>query len=162
MSQSRKHTSNMKPTSEPLPEVWSQLQSVRSLRFEAVSAAATGWNGVGEGTVVVVELADDVIVFEETGTWQSQTGTQMQFNNTFRWSKLENAIRLEHLRFGPDQPVFLFDLAPDESDVWRDISPHQCREDCYSATLTTDGKMLTVAWSIQGPRKNETIRYVYW
>ena len=138
------------------------LQGVRYLEFEAQSQAATGWNGIGIGSVAVSEPAAGVIVFEETGNWKSPGRREVRFTNSFRWSGAGEALRLEHLRFGPNEPVLLFDMAPGENGVWREISPHQCREDCYSASLAVQGKELLVAWVVQGPRKQESIRYRYW
>jgi hypothetical protein len=145
-----------------LDEVWSLLRQVQSLRFEARSEAGTGWDGVGVGTVRVTEPADGVIVFDETGTWQVPGGAVVRFTNVFRWTASGGQLRLEHLRMGADQPVFLFDLVPGEDGEWRQASPHQCREDCYTASLKVVGRQLLVAWSVQGPRKRESIRYAYW
>ena len=147
-----------------LDDLWSVLQRVRALRFDARTEAATGWDGTGTGTVAVSEPAAGVVVFEEVGTWQPSISGRpaIGFNNVFRWTVIGEVLRLEHLRFGPDAPVLLFDLAPGEGGEWREVSPHQCREDCYTATLTVKGGQLAVAWSIIGPRKRESIRYAYW
>jgi hypothetical protein len=144
-----------------LDELWNLLRDVRCLRYEAHSGAATGWNGVGTGVVIVSEPEAGVVVFEESGIWVSPSKTEMRFTNVFRWLRANETIRLEHLRFGPDRPVFLFDIAPDENGNWREVSPHQCRDDCYRASLAIEGRQLLVAWSIQGPRKQESIRYAY-
>ena len=145
-----------------LPDVWALLRDVRSLRFDARSEAATGWNGVGMGVVAVSEPGAGVVVFEESGVWESPGRAQVRFTNVFRWSIVGEALRLEHLRFGPDRPVFLFDMSPDEHGNWQEISPHQCRDDCYTASLRIAGPQLLVSWSIQGPRKQESIHYTYW
>lgn len=147
-----------------LDEVLTLLRRVRSLRFDAQSGAATGWDGVGTGAVAVSEPAAGVVVFTESGTWQPSAPGRpaVAFNNVFRWSVAGDALRLEHLRFGPEHPVLLFDMAPGADGVWREVSPHQCREDCYTASLGVEGGQLVVAWSIVGPRKQESIRYTYW
>lgn len=147
-----------------LNEVLSLLQRVRSLQFEARSEAATGWNGVGTGAVTVSQPAAGVVAFDEAGTWQPNEHGRpaIGFRNVFRWSAISGALRLEHLRFGIEHPVLLFDMAPDESGTWREVSPHQCRDDCYTATLATEDDRLIVAWTIVGPRKREAIRYTYW
>ncbi len=145
-------------------EVLSLLLRIRSLRFEARTEAATGWDGVGTGSVKVSEPADGVVVFDEAGTWQPFTVGRpaVEFKNVFRWSVVGEGLRLEHLRFGTAHPVFLFDMAPREGGLWREVSPHQCREDCYTASMTVQGGQIAVAWSIVGPRKRESIRYTYW
>lgn len=85
----------------------------------------------------------------------------MRFTNVFRWTKLDQQLRLEHLRFGPDKPVFLFDMAVDQEDIWRETAPHPCREDCYSATMQVKDDKILVQWSVNGPKRNETIVYIY-
>ena len=144
-----------------IEEVWGLLRGARALTFTAHSEAGTGWDGAGTGSVAVSEPAPGVVVFEEAGRWQPSGRRSMAFFNVFRWSRLGEAIRLEHLRFGPASPVFLFDLAPGPDGTWREVSPHECRADCYSATMRADGDQLVVRWSVRGPRKRETIEYVY-
>jgi Family of unknown function (DUF6314) len=145
-------------------ELWSTLQQVRLLRFDANSQATTGWNGTGSGSVVVSEDVSGILVFSESGTWQprGQDQRSIRFTNTFRWSALESRIRLEHLRFGPANPVVLFDLVENEKGEWNEDSPHQCSEDCYTARLTINGNELLIAWSVNGPKKRESIAYTYW
>lgn len=146
-----------------LLDVMSVLRRVRSLQFDARSEAATGWDGVGIGVVVVSEPASRVVVFDEAGTWQPRAPGRepIRFTNVFRWSAIGDVLRLEHLRFGPDQPVLLFDMAPSDEGRWSVVSPHQCRNDCYSASLSVEGERIVVAWSIVGPRKRESITYTY-
>lgn len=144
-----------------LADLWERLQEVTAVSFEARSAAGTGWNGAGAGVVVATESSPGVLVFAESGWWQPLGRGDIRFTNVFRWSRLEASVRLEHLRFGPDQPVFLFDLDPGEDGVWREVSPHVCGEDCYAGCLSVEGRQLHVHWTIRGPRKDESIRYVY-
>jgi hypothetical protein len=146
-----------------LVEVLTLLRRVRSLQFVAESEAATGWNGAGTGSVVVSEPAVGVVVFHETGSWQPNASGRpaIRFFNVFRWSAVGDVLRLEHLRAGPDSPVLLFDLAPAGNDEWREVRPHWCRDDCYAASLRVEGEQLTVAWTVVGPHKRESIRYAY-
>lgn len=146
----------------PIEDIWSLLQSVRALRFEALSQANTGWNGRGGGSVDVSHPHPSVVIFNESGTWRSQTGVESRFSNVFRWTRTGDTLRLEHLRFGSENPVFLFDMAPNNEGHWREVNPHECRHDCYHATLRVEGSKLRIAWTIIGPRKNESIEYVYW
>ncbi|HEY2344103.1 MAG TPA: hypothetical protein VGH90_13760, partial [Chthoniobacteraceae bacterium] len=108
-----------------LDEVWSVLRWLTKLRFEARSEAGTGWNGVGVGTIAVSEPAAETIVFEEVGTWRQLPNgrSDFRFTNVYRWVIVEDRIRLEHLRFGPKQPVYLFDLAPGEDGCWHEVQP---------------------------------------
>jgi hypothetical protein len=143
-------------------QIWSFLRQTRSLRFVARSGAATGWDGVGTGTVAVSEADPNTIIFLETGNWQPASHhPATQFTNTFRWSLVGQALRLEHLRFGPDQPVVLFDIARAKNGRWRNLAPHHCQEDCYSASLTLKNRRLLVSWSVHGPQKQESILYTY-
>lgn len=144
-----------------LKELWILLRSVHALSFEARSEAGTGWNGIGGGLVSVSEPSLGVLIFDESGYWQPQGRRDIRFTNVYRWTLLSTSLKLEHLRFGVDNPVYLFDLVPTSDGEWRDVSPHICAEDCYSACLRIEGQQLIVTWSINGPRKRETIRYVY-
>jgi len=144
-----------------LAYLWTLLRNVTVLSFEAKSSASTGWDGVGSGTVAVSHPTSDVLVFTESGYWQPSGRRDIRFSNVFRWTLLTESLRLEHLRFGPEQPVFLFDLAQGADGVWREISPHACGEDCYSGSLSIQEREIVVHWTIKGPRKNESIRYRY-
>jgi hypothetical protein len=57
--------------------------------------------------------------------------------------------------------VCLFDLAPAGDREWRSVSPHLCREDCYAAVLLLRDDGIVLLWSIKGPRKKESIEYLY-
>lgn len=138
-----------------------RLRQVKNMHFVASSQAATGWSGVGEGEVEVIESTADVLLFIEKGRWRTETGADLRFNNTFRWTKIEGVLRLEHLRFGAENPVFLFDMALAEDGLWRAVEAHECRDDLYKASLHVQPQQIEVAWSINGPRKQESIRYIY-
>jgi hypothetical protein len=144
-----------------LSHLWERLGSVQSLSFVAHSARPGGWNGAGSGTVKVLRTDEATMTFTEAGVWRPEGGRDIRFSNVFRWSITENTIRLEHLRFGEDRPVYLFDLAPVGEGEWRSISPHLCREDCYAAVLLVRRDTIVLRWSIDGPRKKESIEYTY-
>jgi hypothetical protein len=143
-----------------LEDVWDRLRRVRSLSFVARSASPTGWNGRGSGTVAV-ETTGEVLVFSEQGTWRPEGGRDIRFSNVFRWTKGERRLRMEHLRFGIDHPVYLFDLEPAGEREWRSASPHVCSEDCYAAEMQVGEGSIVLRWSVNGPRKREEIEYVY-
>jgi hypothetical protein len=100
-------------------DVWQRLGEVQSLRFVARSNNSTGWNGTGKGDVIVDRIFDNVLTYTERGTWQSDAGLTFGFSNVFRWSLTDGGerIRLEHLRFGADRPVYLLDLASNSNDA---------------------------------------------
>jgi hypothetical protein len=144
----------------PLPLLWNRLAAVRSLRFQAVSRSATGWNGTGTGQVVST-AAEGSLVFQERGAWVPPAGRELIFTNTFRWSRHGDRLRLEHLRYGAGNPVFLFDLEHRHGTEWREAEPHQCADDRYSAVLRLEEDHIVLGWTIVGPRKDESIEYVY-
>ena len=116
-------------------ELWERLRETVALRFASKSHTGIGWSGAGTGVVEVSHPAPGVLIFHESGSWRQDGGQELRFFNVFRWTALESRIRLEHLRFGADNPVFLFDMAANADGVWREIHPHPCHDDCYRASL---------------------------
>jgi hypothetical protein len=126
------------------------------------SESETGWSGLGVGVVGVEAPTVDVLIFTESGIWQPEHGRETRFSNVYRWSMIDpQRVRLEHLRFGVERPVYLFDLGPASNDIWLPASPHLCREDCYSAKLRLHDTGVDMSWSINGPKKQECIDYEY-
>ena len=146
-------------------KAWTRLLSVQELSFEARSHAATntGWNGAGKGAVQVEAVQPRVILFHERGAWTPEGGRQITFSNVFQWTADLDCrfIRLEHLRFGRDHPVYLFDLVPVDEGVLESSEPHVCREDLYAARMELDEQAIRLRWTINGPKKAETISYTY-
>jgi hypothetical protein len=146
----------------PLHRLWDRLCRVRSLSFVARSTGTTGWNGRGSGTVEVREPANGVMTFHEQGLWRPEGGEwDIRFHNVYRWTLAGDHLRLEHLRCDEEHPVYLFDLMPAGEQEWRSVSPHLCGEDCYAAMLVVRNDSLVLRWSIDGPRKRESIEYLY-
>ncbi len=141
--------------------MWARLSAIRSLQFDSVSRTGIGWSGTGSGQVEVSSPAEEVLVFHESGSWTQDGGRELRFSNVFRWSLGENSIALEHLRFGIDKPVWLFQLAPAENGLWTEDNPHPCRDDCYSATMQIVGEEVVLEWQVRGPKRDETISYIY-
>jgi hypothetical protein len=144
-----------------LDQLWNHLRQVRSLSFVASSEARTGWNGRGVGTVEVREVGEAALTFHEQGNWRSEAGRNMRFTNVYRWTLAGDRLHLEHLRLGVESPVYLFDLAQASEREWRSVSPHVCSKDCYAAVLLLCDDGIVLRWSIDGPRKQETIEYIY-
>lgn len=107
-----------------LESVWSRLGSVSDLTFTASSSASTGWKGFGTGTVDVSHLTTEVLIYNESGTWSPNGGRQLSFTNVYRWTLLPDSIRLQHLRFGADNPVYLFDLGIVDDARMESVAPH--------------------------------------
>lgn len=143
----------------PTAALWNALLRVTRLRFDA---RGDTWTGTGHGTVTVEAPAPEVITFTEAGNWRAPSGTEFAFNNVFRWSLTgPEQVRLEHLRFGPDNPVVLFDVAPTDGGGWAPVSPHVCVKDCYDAELRVLADGVWVGWTVTGPKKRERIEYTY-
>ena|ERR1043166_4046652 len=147
---------------DPAMELWSHLRRVTTVKFTSQSQSATGWIGLGSGIVSVESPALNVLLFNESGTWQPNRGKETRFTNVFRWTQLgAESIRLEHLRFGPEKPVHLFDMGVQVDGTWIPNGPHVCSEDCYVADVMLRENGVSVRWSITGPKKKETIAYEY-
>ena len=147
----------------PSAELAVRLSQVRHVVFESLSEGSVGWTGTAGGTVQV-RASETQVVFEEAGTWTASAPGRppVAFKNIFRWSIEPHRIGLEHLRFGPDHPVFLFHLIPESPHEWREELPHACGGDRYRASLSWDDGGLRMIWQIAGPRKRETLAYRYW
>lgn len=142
-------------------EIWERLRKLTTVGWTAESQTGTGWSGSGSGTVRVSQPTPDVLILEESGTWQPNGGKQLRFINVFRWTLLQDRLRLEHLRLGPNHPVYLFDMAPDTDGIWREVEGHICNKDCYHATLQLGVELLQVGWRVHGPNRDDTIIYIY-
>jgi hypothetical protein len=147
-----------------LGETWKRLSSVNSLAFKATSGTNDGgWNGEGRGSVSVQSVDSNTMLFHEDGKWKPATGKELTFTNVYRWTALleSQSLRLEHLRFGQNHPVYLFDLKQADEVTWRSVEPHVCRDDLYKAIMKLGGESVTLEWSIEGPTKSENIYYSY-
>ncbi len=144
---------------------WDRLKAVKGFTRLAQSRSRdeNGWNGKGRGDVIVNQLSDTVLVFHERGAWQVRQGQEMSFNNTFRWTidRSSSMISLEHLRLGPDQPVFLFYLTPTGNHLLASVDSHVCEEDVYLATVPWDRYSIRLNWRVIGPKKNEEMECCY-
>ena len=144
---------------------WDRLKTVKQFTRLAQSRASDekSWNGKGKGEVLVSKLKDSVLVFHERGSWHVKEGSDISFSNTFRWTLDRSAgmISLEHLRLGPDQPVFLFHLIPTDNNLLASVDGHFCAEDVYLATIPWDRHSIRLNWRVIGPKKNEELEYTY-
>ncbi len=145
---------------------WQKLCQVQTLCFSAKSKSqnlTTGWNGLGKGSVEVKKVDAHTLLFQEKGSWTSEDNKQFAFSNVFRWTlhTHEGAIRLEHLRFGIQNPVFLFALVPMDEHTLESLDAHLCKEDSYFGQLRCDKHFIQLNWRIIGPKKNEEIDYLY-
>lgn len=141
-----------------------RLRAVRALQFSVKSSSQTsGWNAGGNGTVIVDMVDNSTITFTESGKWRCDSGKELEFSNVYRWTLAEDAgtIRLEHLRFGRNQPIYLFDLAPTDETTFQSVSPHCCGEDLYTAIMEFKKAAIYLHWMVKGPKKDEQICCIY-
>lgn len=144
---------------------WEKLKMVKQLSFHSKSKAKVenGLSGRGQGEVISTKEGSNILVFSEKGTWQSAHGNEVNFSNIFRWTLDRNAgvISLEHLRRGPDYPVFLFHLSPTGKHSLSSVDSHLCGEDSYFGQIHFDRYSIRLSWRVIGPKKNEEIDYFY-
>lgn len=145
--------------------VWNKLTNIKNLSFSANSQGqgSSGWNGIGKGKVQVRRHNDNTIVFDENGSWMSREGNEFTFTNVFRWTldRFQNLVTLEHLRFGENNPVFLFHLTQIDEETLESVSSYICKEDTYLGQVRCDDYSIKFNWRIIGPKKNEEIEYIY-
>lgn len=144
---------------ETLFVFWDKLTKVTELRFKSKSKE---WNRRGKGEVLVTKEPNSLL-FHEKGHWLTPHGEEVTFTNVFRWTFDRDAalITLEHLRFGPDVPVFLFHLAPTSRHSLTSVDAHLCGGDTYFGKIQLDRYGLKLNWRVIGPKKNEEIDYFY-
>ncbi|MCE2982141.1 MAG: winged helix-turn-helix domain-containing protein [Parachlamydia sp.] len=158
--------SNTDPESKTqiLLHFWERLGRTKQLTFHARSNAReeSGWKGNGKGEVIV-SRDNQSLIFNEKGIWTDAHGNQVNFSNIFRWTldRTAKVISLEHLRRGPDHPVFLFHLAPAAKDLLSSVDSHLCGGDTYFGQFLLDAVSLRLNWRVIGPKKNEEIDYYY-
>lgn len=144
-----------------LDELWGRLADIQTLRFTSESRTGIGWQGRGSGIVTVQTASPEVLLFHELGYWRQLGGEELRFTNVYRWTRLEDRVRLEHLRFGARYPIFLFEMAPDAAGIWHALEPHACNLDRYSAVLKPGFDSLDIQWFAYGPTRDETMNYIY-
>lgn len=144
---------------------WDRLKAVKQFTRLAQSRSQSEyeWTGKGKGDVLVSKVSDTVLVFHERGAWQVRQGQDISFNNTFRWTLDRSAgmIALEHLRQGPDLPVFLFYITPTGNNLLASVDSHLCEEDVYLATVPWDRHSIRLNWRVIGLKKNEEMECCY-
>jgi hypothetical protein len=150
---------------EAMPLLWQRLLQVKHLSFSAQSKAEqpSGWNGIGKAKVEIHPVAARSVIFKEQGNWTSHEGKQFDFKNALRWtwhaSKL--VFILEHLHYGPEHPIVLFELKPISLTQFEVVQPFLCKQDTYLAHLYCDQHFIQLHWRVIGPKKNEEMHYIY-
>ncbi len=149
---------------EELLAFWEKLQNVRVLSFSTKSRQGEEISTkIGKAEVVVSSANERNLIFQEKGYWLVDHFPDTAFNNSFRWTLDMNAslITLEHLRYGPAHPVFLFNLAPTKRWILESVDAHLCGEDTYLGNIIWNRDQIKFHWRIIGPRKNDELIYQY-
>lgn len=148
-----------------LLDFWERLLGVKELMFKATtkSKEQKKENRQGNGIVVAEKRGDKELIFHEKGSWKGGHQEEVSFTNIFRWTLDLDAgvISLEHLRRGPEHPVFLFHLAPSGKYSLLSVDSHLCLGDTYFAQIRFPSLGFQLHWRVIGPKKNEEIDYYY-
>lgn len=151
------HYAHQKRISLCLGTFWQRLSKVKHVSIQTQSA------GQAFGEVHIHEENKNTLVFTEQGQWHEGSPQEMVFHNTLRWSLDLSAglISLEHLRYGPNKPVFLIALSPLGPNTLQSIDSHLCCSDCYFGRIEFTEKYIRFLWRILGPKKNEVLHHTY-
>jgi len=139
-----------------------QLSLIRNYEFYATSNKNDGWKGIGQGTVrIEIDQLGNFIFFED-GFFENSRG-KFTSHNIYRWSfkYLNNSISLEHLRFGVENPVFLFDMVCEQDSLWSSKCPHLCDRDEYHAKMLVENSCIKLEWDIINNKDYNRIEYKY-
>jgi len=135
--------------------------------FEFVSRSGknskTGWSGHGTGNVEIIKDNNNTVYFKEHGNFKLESSSQdIKISNEYVWHSINpQEISLSHARFGYANLVKLFDLIEVDNTYWRSKQEHVCVDDLYSADLRVLDNHIKLVWRIVGPKKGETIEYLY-
>lgn len=148
-----------------LHKFWKRLSRVKQLTFHAMTKSRDegGWNGKGKGKVTISQEGENILIFNEKGSWQGKDGKEISFSNIFRWTldPLAGMVSLEHLRQGIDNPVLLFHLQPSGLHSLSSVDSHLCAGDTYLGQILCAQNCLRLKWRVIGPKKNEELHYYY-
>ncbi len=137
------------------------LLQICHFEFTAHTILGTkGWEGTGKGEVKVAQIDANTLIFYEKGIFLTQNKT-VKCYNTYRWTFEDELIKLEHLRFGTENPVLLFYMQGRQENEFISVCPHVCDKDLYKATLQITDHDIELTWRIEGEEKNEIIGYHY-
>lgn len=138
------------------------LGQVQYLEWTASSPHESGWSGTGTGSVVVQTGPAGRLLLRETGLWQPQFGAQIRFRSGYSWFIIgPERVGLEHLRWGPDHPVYLLDLVWQGGGLWCSALPHHCREDRYDLKIQIQARKVRLKWTVIGPHKQDYLELRY-
>lgn len=149
---------HLKTKEQAILTLWSRLQQVNYVEFKSQSHSKKTEVSRGVGSVTSHYDGNSCLIFYEEGKRD-----EFDFHNTFRWnlSRLDALIGLEHLRYGINNPIFLFHLTPTSKNTFESLHSHICGEDTYFGKIKCQPHAIILTWRIIGPKKNEEIEYLY-
>jgi hypothetical protein len=148
-----------------LQQLQHKLSAISRFQFQNHhSEVLTGWEGVGEGVVKTEWQNANSLLYYEEGLFTGLRNKTMKCSNVYRWqfNNEKQTVSLEHLRFGINHPVYLFDFIFQSEFQLISACPHLCSKDLYSATMLMEEKSLSLEWLIQKPASISTIKYQYY
>ncbi|QUM77671.1 hypothetical protein HWV00_16390 [Moritella sp. 24] len=159
-------------TMQTLAELWTLLNRLNKFSFKVNTdnESVTGWQGEGQGLIKrrgnMASVSDDielgaVVETIERGDYYVTADRKVSMQNQYLWQFEGDHIRLTHLRFGWDNPVFLFDIIENGLGELVTRQSHQCAADNYDASFVLYADNLMMQWRIQGPKKREVLDYIY-
>lgn len=160
VSQKSKRDKQAKDSFTPQKRIaifWNRLLQVQRVTIQSSMGEAFG-------EVQTTREDRDILLFRIKGHWEKSSTQELNFSNTLRWTldHSSGTIGLEHLRYGPNHPVFLFHLAPLSSHKLESIDSHLCKKDFYFGRVTFSKQHIHFLWRVLGPHKNELIHHTYY
>lgn len=158
---------------QTLTDLWTLLNRLNRFSFKVNTNndSVTGWQGEGQGLIkrrssvnaLKTDLPEFGAIIEtiERGDYYLSKDRKVPMHNQYLWQFEGDHIRLTHLRFGWDKPVFLFDIIDNGQGELVIRQSHQCAADNYDASLVLHPDSLVMQWRIQGPKKHEVLDYIY-
>ncbi len=145
---------------------WELLKEIKTINITACSKTQNSKIfSIGKGKVKVNIITPTTIKFIEFGMWGYvyEKNVEIQFKNIYLWRYNEDKslITLEHLRYGENNPFFLFNLIPVKNELLRSSSAILCGNDNYTAEIKLKEHSFILKSFVNGPNKNEEILYFY-
>ncbi|QUM79567.1 hypothetical protein HWV01_04205 [Moritella sp. 5] len=157
---------------QTLTQLWTLLNRLNRFSFKvnADNESVTGWQGEGQGLIKRRSSGETepskpesgaIVETIERGDYYVSADRKVPMHNQYLWQFEGDYIRLTHLRFGWDKPVFLFDIIENGQGELVTRQSHQCAADNYDASFALSPDSLVMQWRIQGPKKREVLDYIY-
>ena len=139
-------------------EIFSRISKLHTESFDAENQLIHNLSGKVE-----VEIVTGMeIIFKEYLRWENENNLLLNSKNVYRWSFLNTGnIKLDHLRFGKNNPVFLVELFKATENTWKSRGPHDCNSDLYFAELVLQNENPVLSWEVKGPSENYSLKTVY-